>query len=108
MPYWMIKGFFFFFYHSSMLFQKELGEFPEREKPGLKAMCTLSPTSCGTMRAQTLQFRYYKQMLSQHILVLGRQREEDLKTGQPGLHIKVTLLPTLFHLSSQPSQSGRH
>lgn len=33
------------------------------------------------------------------ILVLGRQREEDLKMDQPGLHSKVTLLPTLFYLS---------
>lgn len=48
------------------------------------------------------------------ILVLGRQREEDLKTGQPGLHIKVTLLPTPFHLSphspcgSQEGSEGKY
>lgn len=45
--------------------------------------------------ALSLRVLYYEQMLSQTwwymsiILALGMQREEDPKTGQPGLHIKI-------------------
>lgn len=49
----------------SSFFRQEQGKSREKDKPGLKDVYALSPTSCGMIVTLNLIFFYYEQMLKQ-------------------------------------------